>query len=96
MGFDDNLIIGLAIETIGKQPVNGLRHLPTETTTGWYIWCGEEFSQHSDFFKPVCLNHIKSKLPQIIKYLNMKPGTRFIADDNGYEDIWHDPNIVHE
>jgi hypothetical protein len=27
----------------GVMPLNGLRHRPAGDTTGWYIWCGEEF-----------------------------------------------------
>ncbi|WP_247687167.1 immunity protein Imm33 domain-containing protein [Pseudoalteromonas luteoviolacea] len=34
--------LGIAIETIGKLPINGLRHLAENGTCGWYIWCSEE------------------------------------------------------
>jgi hypothetical protein len=36
--------LGIAIETIGMMPINGLRHNPENGTCGWYIWCGEEMS----------------------------------------------------
>ena len=52
---DDKL--GIALETIGKTPINGLRHKVENGTCGWYIWCGEEFSQDSDFFKPLHVKH---------------------------------------
>jgi hypothetical protein len=96
MQLDDDSILGVAIETIGIQPINGLRHLPAKGTSGWYVWCGKELSKQDDFFKPICLRHVKEKLPQIVKYLKMKPGTRFQIDNNGYEDIWNDPDIIHE
>lgn len=33
-------------------PLNGLRHRPTDTTTGWFIWRGGALSQRDDFFEP--------------------------------------------
>lgn len=43
---------GFADSTAGKVPINGLRNPPTEGTSGWYIWCGESFSEAPDFIEP--------------------------------------------
>ena len=40
-----DLKVGFALETRGRIPINGLRHLPEADTTGWYLWCGESFLQ---------------------------------------------------
>jgi hypothetical protein len=32
--------LGVALETLGKSPINGLRHPPDKDTNGWYVWCG--------------------------------------------------------
>ena len=37
----------------GTLPINGLRHSIVGETSGWYIWAGEEFSYHEDFFLPL-------------------------------------------
>jgi hypothetical protein len=84
---------GLAIETLGKFPVNGLRHKSENGTCGWYIWCGEELSQETDFFKPLHVSHIKEYLPEIEQYLALPPGYRFLIAD-GYEDVWHDSSLT--
>ena len=41
--------VGLALETIGRTPINGRRHQPTETTNGWYLWCGDELASDPGF-----------------------------------------------
>ena len=88
---DDKL--GIAIETIGQLPINGLRHSPENGTCGWYIWCGEELGKDTDFFKPLHVSHIENYIPEIKKYLALPPGYRFLVAGD-YEDVWYDPNLV--
>jgi hypothetical protein len=85
--------LGIAIETIGKMPINGLRHNPENGTCGWYIWCGEEVSEDADFFKPLHVSHISEYLPEIEQYLSLPPGFRFLVAGE-YEDIWYDPKLT--
>jgi len=47
-----DLKVGFALETRGRIPINGLRHPPEGDTTGWYLWCGEEFPSGDDSFLP--------------------------------------------
>jgi|SRR5688572_30520487 hypothetical protein len=89
------LFIGLADNVLkGVNPVNGLRHPPCDKTAGWYIWAGEEFSQAEDFFKPYHVSHLLTLRPDIIKYLGLPPGSRFLIDDKGYEDVWEDVELL--
>ena len=85
---DGDAKLGIAISTIGLQPINGLRHNEENGTCGWYIWCGTEFSENDDFFSPLHVQHVSEYLPQIKKYLSLPPGYRFLIDNSGYEDIW--------
>jgi len=62
--------LGIAIDTIGKIPINGLRHKEENGTNGWYIWCGEEMSQAEGFFSPLHIEHITEYLPQVEGYLS--------------------------
>jgi hypothetical protein len=76
-----------------KTPVNGLRHIPVGDTSGWYLWAGEELSSEPDFFRPVHVKHLNEMRPEVLKYLALPPGWRFlIADD--YEDVWFDESLL--
>lgn len=92
--IDDDAKVGISENTDGiAMPINGLRHKPTAGTSGWYIWSGEEPSSDEDFFKPVHAKHLESSLPQVLKYLALPPGYRFlIADD--YVDVWFDAELL--
>ncbi|WP_211826681.1 immunity protein Imm33 domain-containing protein [Kistimonas asteriae] len=85
--------LGIAIDTIGKLPINGLRHMPEKGTSGWYIWCGEELSDSPDFFNPIHVEHIEKYLPNVNQYLLLPPGYRFLIT-NKYEDVWYDPQLT--
>ena len=90
----ENMKVGISLSALdGKMPINGLRHNIEGETTGWYIWGGEEFSSDPDFFKPLHVKHLKEKCPQIIKFLGLPPGYRFLTDGK-YEDVWEDLTLL--
>lgn len=70
--------LGIAIETIGQLPINGLRHEAENGTCGWYIWCGKKWSDDKDFFKPLHVSNVGEYLPEIEKYLALPSGFRFL------------------
>ena len=76
----------MALETQGRLPINGLRHPPEGDTTGWYLWGGEEFPSDDDSFSPVHTHHLIQLRPEVLKFLGLPPGFRFlIAGD--YMDV---------
>jgi hypothetical protein len=75
-----------------EYPINGLRHPPEKDTNGWYIWSGEELSAAPDFFVPLHAVHIEKYCPDIIKYLALPPGWRFLVAPE-YEDVWYDETL---
>ncbi|MNH10017.1 hypothetical protein D3C87_1234060 [compost metagenome] len=77
----------------GEMPLNGLRHFPEGDTSGWYIWAGE-YSESEDFFKPIHIFHLLESFPEIVKYLGLPPGNRFLMDNKGYEDVWFDEGLL--
>lgn len=88
-------IAGVSDNTDGKTvPINGLRHPQEGEGSGWFIWSGEEFSEKSDFFKPTHVKHIAEKCPQVLKFLALPPGYRFLIDNEGYVDVWYDPELL--
>ena len=91
---DPEQIVGLARNVgTGLQPVNGLRHPPKDGTSGWYIWAGEELSQTSDFFEPTHATHLATRSPEVIQYLGLGPGWRFLLAP-GQVDVWYDPTLL--
>jgi hypothetical protein len=84
--------LGLALQTLGDKPINGLRHPSTDTTNGWFIWCGEH-SSSPNFFAPLHTSHLEQRLPQVIDFLGLPPGSRFLLADN-YVDVWSDESLL--
>jgi hypothetical protein len=73
-------------------PLHGLRHPPHSETTGWYIWSGE-LSESADFFQPLHIAHLQTYCKDVLAYLGLPPGWRFlIAPD--HEDVWFDDNLL--
>ncbi|WP_420585764.1 immunity protein Imm33 domain-containing protein [Ruegeria sp.] len=86
--------VGISKSALGGElPLNGLRHLETNGTTGWYIWGGTELSDAVDFFLPMHLTHLESECELALKYLLLPPGWRFLTDGD-YEDIWFDKALL--
>ena len=90
--FDESLKLGISLNVReGIMPIHGLRHQPEGDTNGWYIWAGD-FSDDTDFFKPLHTLHLYEWKAEIINYLVLPPGWRFLLAP-GYEDVWFDPNL---
>jgi len=84
--------LGVALATVGKLPINGLR-ICLDGTCGWFIWCGKDASTAPNFYQPLHVEHIAGYLPSVIPYLSLPPGYRFhIAE--GYEDVWFDSTLL--
>ncbi|MDY3553655.1 hypothetical protein R5W24_002760 [Gemmata sp. JC717] len=81
--------VGIAIETLGLRPLNGLRLDPANGVCGWYLWGGGEPSKADDFYKPVCVEHVADHCPAAIPFLALPPGWRFLTDGD-YVDVWFD------
>ena len=88
------LKVGIALNVKeGLLPINGLRHQIEGDTSGWYIWAGEDFSNDPNFFVPLHIEHLSEWCPDIIKYLGLPPGWRFLTT-SGYEDVWEDKSLL--
>ncbi len=85
--------VGLALSTLGQQPINGLRHPPESGTSGWFIWAGEQLSPAPDFFQPLHVQHLAERCPEALPYLALPPGWRFLVAP-GQEDVWFDASLL--
>lgn len=90
-------VIGVAIQTFNNKnamPINGLRHpIESDISANWYIWAGD-FSEDASFFKPMHVGHLLDICPQALQFLGLPPGWRFLFDDNHYEDVWYDEQLL--
>jgi hypothetical protein len=84
---------GFAISTEGLVPINGLRHPVVGDTSGWYIWCGETFSESASFFDSIHTCHLYDTHPQIAHLLGLSPGYRFLVAGD-YLDVWYDASLL--
>jgi hypothetical protein len=75
-----------------QYPISGLRHPLQNDTTGWYIWAGD-YSSDSDFFVPLHVEHLKDWCPEILKFLGLAPGWRFLFTPE-YQDVWEDVSLL--
>ena len=74
-------------------PLNGLRHPPERGTNGWYLWRGEALSQAEDFFQSLHTEHLADWSPDVLPYLALPPGWRFLLAP-GHEDVWYDASLM--
>jgi hypothetical protein len=88
-----NAKIGFATSTAGQLPINGLRHPPAVGTTGWYIWCGESFSEAADFFEPRHTYHFYDERHEVARLLGLAPGWHFLLAGD-HLDVWFDENLL--
>ena len=77
-----------------RYPINGRRHPPIADTTGWYIWFGNEPpTEDEDYFVPLHVDHLLELCPEVLPYLGLSPGWRFLLAPD-YEDVWFDKNLL--
>ncbi len=77
----------------GDLPLNGLRHPPEGDTSGWYIWGGDELGTAPDFFKPMHIHHLAEQCPEVLPYLALPSGWRFLVAPE-VEDVWFDECLL--
>jgi hypothetical protein len=75
--------VGIALATLGGTPIQGVRHRPTETTCGWYIYAGREWSDDANFYQPLCVEHMAEYSKFALPFLALPPGWCFYTDGNG-------------
>ena len=81
--------LGIAIQTLDRIPIYGVRELPTETTCGWYIHAGD-WSAEDEFYKPLCVEHLFDYCELALPFIALPPRWRFITDADGYVDVWRE------
>lgn len=81
-------MVAVATASLDQSPIYGTRiDLPENGTISWFIHCGEH-SDAADFYQPLHTAHLEKVLPQVLDYLALPNGAKFIIDRDGYEDVW--------
>jgi hypothetical protein len=62
-------------------------------TSGWYIWCGESFSELADFFEPQHASHFYESRPDASHLFGLPPGYRFLLAGDDL-DVWFDEALL--
>ena len=89
-------LAGVARDAVqGFWPLNGLRHTPSGDYSGWFLWGGPSLSDAPDYFQPQYIGHLAEALAEILPYLDLPPGWRFLIAP-GYEDVWFDESLLDE
>ena len=56
-------------------------------------WPGTELSKDDDSFDPLRVEHLQSRMPEVVPYLALPPGWRFLIAP-GHEDVWFDETLL--
>lgn len=84
----------LAMDTLREFPLNGMRYMPPEGGSGWYVWGGEHRSETADFFTAIQVRDVDDYLPNIRAFLDLPPGFRFLIDKGGRQKVWFDGSLI--
>ena len=81
-------VVAVAKQTLHKDPIVGIRKKPEgEENISWYIYAGE-LEEGTDFFETMTIKELQDILPDVLPYLALDVGYRFMIDEDDYEDVW--------
>lgn len=81
-------LVAVAIESLKQDPIVGIRKLPEAgETVAWYIY-GGELDLEQDSFETISVAELEKLNPDLIPYLALETGFRFMIDQDEYEDVW--------
>ena len=81
-------VIAVAVQTLNKDPIVGLRKAPEgEEKVAWYIY-GGELGEDEVSFETMPVRELQDILPDVLPYLALEQGYRFMIDADDYEDVW--------
>jgi hypothetical protein len=89
-----NSTLGIALATLARNPINGLRSRPEGGTCGWYIWGGPGLCDDPRLFQPLHWSHLSKHCPSVLPYLALPPGWRFLLGTEGHVDVWYDETLL--
>ncbi len=87
-------VIAVAVQTLNKDPIVGLRKAPEgEEKVAWYIY-GGELGEDEVSFETMPVRELQDILPNVLPYLALEQGYRFMIDADDYEDVWKEGDAL--
>ena len=81
-------VVAVAVNTLNQEPIVGIRKKPEpEENVAWFIY-GGEMGEGEDFFETMTVRELQDILPEVLPYLALAEGFRFMIDHEDYEDVW--------
>ncbi|MFW1755285.1 immunity protein Imm33 domain-containing protein [Acinetobacter wanghuae] len=81
-------VVAVAVKTLDQDPIVGIRKKPeTEENISWFIYGGEQVSNEDDF-ETMTVRELQDIIPDVLPYLALEQGFRFMIDGDDYEDVW--------
>jgi hypothetical protein len=68
------------------------RELPAGTSCGTDS-CAGEYSSDKDFFTALHASHLIQRLPEVVRFLGLPPGSRFLLAGEHVE-VWFDESLL--
>lgn len=80
-------VIAVAVYTLNKDPIVGIRKAAEgDENVSWYIYGGE--LEGADNFETMTVRKLQDVVPEVLPYLALDVGYRFMIDADDYEDVW--------
>jgi hypothetical protein len=90
-------IVWVALQTMDRLPIRGVRHLPTETASGWYIFAGDEWSDDPNFYQPLGVEGLAQYCQPVLQLLALPPGWWFhTGGPRDRAQVRFDPKLLRE
>ena len=80
-------VVAIALHTLNKEPIVGLRKVADDSNASWFIY-GGELDGGEDFFEIITVQTLEKEFPNALPYLALDTGYRFMIDSDDYEDVW--------
>jgi hypothetical protein len=86
--------VGIALQTMGRTPIQATRTPPTDTTCGWYIYAGDQWSDDPAFYQGLCVEHLAEYCKFALPFLALPPGWWFHTDGKGQYRAEYDAELL--
>ena len=81
-------VVAVAVQTLNKDPIVGLRKKAEgDEQVAWYIY-GGELGEDDVNFETMTVRELQDILPDVLPYLALEEGYRFMIDAEDYEGVW--------
>ncbi|WOE32100.1 MULTISPECIES: hypothetical protein [unclassified Acinetobacter] len=86
-------VVAVATQTLNQEPIVGIRKIAEgPENVSWYIY-GGELPDGDAVFSTMTIKELQEIIPEVLPYLALDTGYRFMIDSDDYEDVWKESDI---